>query len=825
MPSSFNFAQTASHFLQDLKYGARSLLRAPAFTAVTVLTLALGLGANTAVFSLVQGVLLRPLAYPDSDRLVTLLHDGAHPVSPANYLDWHAQTKSFDVMGAAQYWSPNILPNGSADVGPPEHLVGLQVTQSLFPMLRVAPVAGRFFRPGEEAKGAGHVVILSHRLWQRRFGGDARIVGKQLKLDNEGYTVIGVMPADFQFAPFWATKAELWVPLALGGRMHDREGNSLRVFARLKANTTLQQARADISAVTSRLEKEYPGTNRAVLVTPLKENVVGKVSGPLFVLLGAVGFVLLIACANVAHLFLARTADRSKEIALRIALGAARSRLVGQLLTESLLLSGLASCLGLLIAAFAIKALVVLNPAFLPRVDSVTIDPRVLFFLLAATLVTAVAFGLLPALAAGSERSGAHLKEGNRSVSDGLGRNRLRSVLVISEFALASMLLIGAGLMLRSFLALTSLNPGFNPDHVLSMIVSVSGTNEAQGNRRTNFYRELLQSVRAAPGVVAAGAINHLPLAGDLWGLNFSIEGRPIPQRGQEPAATYRVVMPGYFETMRLPVIRGRTISPSDDARSRGVVVINQQAARVYWRGQNPIGRRISFESGPDSLPIWLTIVGVSADAKQGDWAASPQPEVYLSMLQARDSPETASPRSAYLTLVVRLAGSPETAAKVIQKIVWSFDRNLPISEVMTMHQVVAQANAQSRFGMLLLSGFGSIALLLAAIGIYGVMNYSVSRRTREIGVRLSLGASPLEVLRMVLGQGMRQAVVGIVLGLLGSLWLSRLMRQMLYGVASNDPAAISIAVGILLLAAFVAMYVPARRAATVDPITALRSE
>ena len=805
--------------LQDLRYGARNLLRTPGFTAVAVVALALGTGANTAIFGVVNAVLLRPLAYRDADGLVTILHDGVAPVSPANYIDWRDQSRSFEAMAAAEYWSPNLTDN------PPEHLTGLKLTQNLLPMLGIEPMLGRLFAPGEDQVGSEHELILSYRLWQRRFGGDRGVVGKPVTLNGESYTIVGVMPPEFKFAPFWATRAELWVPMAFGNRIYNRGANSLRIFARLKPGVSLQRAQADMTAVSGRLERQYPGTNRDVVVTPLKENVVGKVRTPLLTMLGAVGFLLLIACANVAHMLLARTSDRQKEIALRTALGASRTRVICQFLTENLLLAALGAAGGLALAVWGTKALVALSPAYIPRVEMAGIDSHTLLFLLAITMFTAVVFGLAPAMHASAGNLSGALKEGGRGDSDGMHRNRLRGVLVASEFALAFMLLIGAGLMVRSFFALTAVDPGFNPHNVLSMVVSVAGSNEAPPPAREIFYRQLLERVRALPGVVSAGAINHLPLAGDLWGWPFAIEGRPKPHPGDEPEAVYRIAMPGYFETMRLPLRRGRSILASDDARAPGVVIVNQRAADVYWPGEDAVGKRISLDYDTGNPPTWITVIGVARNAKQGNWASKPEPEIYLAALQNHDFLEKAESHFEYLTLVVRTSGNPGDMAPAVRHAVWSLDRNLPISEVLTMDGVVAEATAQPRFETLLLGIFAMVALLLAAVGIYGVMNYSVSRRTREIGIRISLGASRAEVVRMVVRQGMLQVLAGMAAGFAGALLLTRLMGKMLYGVQPDDPATFGGIAILLGLAAFAATCVPARKATRIEPMVALRSE
>jgi predicted permease len=746
---------------------------------------------------------------------VTILHDSSNPVAPANYLDWRDQSHSFATMAAAEAWGPNLT-GGQA----PEHLRGLRMTQNLLPMLGVEPLLGRLFVAGEDEKGREHEVVLGHTLWQRDFSGDPNVLGKAVILNGESYLVVGVMPAQFHFAPFWATQAELWAPMVLSDSRQSRGGNSLRVFARLKPGASLAQARAEINTVTGRLEQQYPGTNRRVMVTPLKEQVVGKIEGSLLLLLGACGFVVAIACANVAHMVLARTSDRQKEIAVRTALGASRARVARQFLTENLLLASLGAAGGGLLAWWGVKVLVSLSPPNIPRVETVSLDGYAALFLLSITLATSVIFGLAPAMQSAVRNLNGALKEGGRAGSDGAARSRFRGFLVASEFALAFMLLIGAGLMIRSFTALQAVDPGFNPHNVLSMEVSVAATNEAAPGRRAAFYRDLLSKVRAMPGVAAAGAINHAPLVGDLWSRNFLIEGRPAPLPGEAPGGVYRMVMPGYFQTMRLPLKRGRDVSALDGPLAPKVLVINERAAQLYWPGENPIGKRINLDSE------WFIVVGVAADAKEHDWAPKvPEPEIYLAAEQSKALMENPASHFAYITLVVRTAGNPADIAPAVKNAIWSFDRNLPISQVITMDRAVEDATAQSRFEVLLLGVFGGVALVLAAVGIYGVMSYSVSRRTREIGIRMSLGASRAEVLRMVVLQGIVQAVCGTVVGIAGALSLSTLLSSMLYEVQPTDLVTF-IAVGILLtIAALLATLVPARRATRIDPIAALREE
>jgi putative ABC transport system permease protein len=810
--------------LQDVRHGIRAMVRTPAFTAIAVIVLALGIGANTAIFSVVDAVLLRPLAYHDSGRLVTILMDGNGPVAPANYIDWRDQSKSFISMGAADYWSPNLT-----GIDSPEHVAGLKVTQNLFPMLGIEPMLGRLFVEGEDKEGGDREVILSYRLWQRRFSSDPKVLGKPIVLDGNAYLVVGVMPPGFQFAPFWATNAELWVPNALGTRIHNRGGNSLRIFARMKDGVSLKQARAEIASITGRLERQYPGTNRDVMVTPLKEKVVGPIETPLLVLLGAVGFVLLITSANVAHMLLARAATRQKEVAVRAALGARQGRIIRQFLTESILLGALGGAAGLLLALVATRALIALSPANIPRVQTVSIDLRAALFLFFATILTSVGFGLAPALQASAVKVNDTLKEGGRGHSEGFRRNRLRSLLVVSEFALALMLLIGAGLMIRTFAALEAVDPGFNPHHVVSMIVSVAGSKEAEAGHRGIFYRQLIDRVRSLPGVQAAGGINHLPLAGDLWGWSFVIEGRPKPRPGESPRAVYRMVTPGYFEAMRLPLVRGRDVTEIDNETASGAVIINEQAAKQYWPEVDPIGKRISFDDDTTDPSSWLTVVGIAKNAKQDSWTDEATPEAYLAAFQNRDfmgdSGSEASKHMTYITLVARTAGDPAAVASAMKQAAWSFDRNLAISQILTLDGVVAEANAQPRFEMLLLTIFAAVALILAIVGIYGVISYAASRRTHEIGVRMSLGATRQDVLLLVMRQGIWLALVGSVTGIAGALLLSRLMTKLLYGVQPTDPTTFVIVAAGLGVVAMVACYIPARRAMRIDPMSALRYE
>lgn len=805
--------------VQDARYGIRTLARTPAFTMAAVVALALGIGANAAIFSVVDAVILRPLPYENPDRLTVILHDGDGPVSPANFVDWRDQSRSFESMGAAEYWTPNMT-----GVDEPEKLRALHVTPSIFPMMGAAPLIGRTFLAEEGESGAEHEVVLGYSLWQRRFGGDPRIVGESITLDGARYTVVGVMPRDFKFAPFWATKAELWAPLVVDAAK-GREASSLRIFARLAPGVSIRQAQAEMATVTARLEREYPGTNRDITVQSLKEKVVGDIRPALLVELGAVSFVLLIACANVAHMLLARAAARRKELALRTALGASRARVMRQLLIESLLLSLLGGGAGLLLALAGIRALVTLAPAGIPRIETIGLDARALLFLLTISLLAGVGFGLVPALRASATDLNDALKEGGRGSTEGIRRNRFRSVLMASEFALALMLLVGAGLMIRSFIALRAIDPGFDPHNLLTMVVPVAGSREAAPERRAIFYEELLQRVRSIPGVVSASAINHLPLAGDEWGRTFRVEGRPMEHRGDAPAATYRVIFPGYFRTMDIPLLRGRDVAESDDLDAPAVVVVNEFLASRYWPGEDPIGKRITLDDPERDSVSWLTVVGVVKNAVRSEWAASEHEEIYLPFLQNRSYLEGSGAHVAYQTLVVRTSGEASALAPAVRNAVWSLDSNLPVSEVQTMDAVVARSTAQPRFNLLLLATFAAVALVLAAVGIYGVMSYSVSRRTHEIGLRMALGAQPGDVLRVVVGQAMALATIGACVGLVGALALGRFMSSFLYGVQPSDPLTFLAMSAILGAVALAASYIPARRATRIDPLHALRHE
>jgi predicted permease len=799
--------------LSDLRYAFRSLAKSPRFAVVALLALAIGIGANTTMFTVAYSVLLKPLAYPHPEKLVFVQESsnrrgGEFPTAPATYADWRDQQSVFQSISAAEAWGASLTGSGR-----PEQLKGLRASTNLLEVLGVQTMLGRGFRPEDT-----HTVLLSYSLWQRRFGGDPRILGKSLTLNGEIYSVTGVMPQGFQFPPFWLEKTELWAPFIVPpARLHDRSSRSVRVFARLRDGVTLSQAQTQMSAIARRIELEYPKTNTDVgaRVIPLDEVTVGKIRPALLVLLAAVGFLLLIACGNVANLLLARATGRQKEMALRAAIGASRWRIIRQLLAESAALAMAGSALGLLLAYWAIHVLTGAIPEAsrftLPRYHEIGIGVPVLLFTVAVSAITAMLFGLAPALQSSRPDLNAALKEAARGSSRQGGR--LRNLLVVSEVAVSLVLLSGAGLMIRSFWKLSAVDSGFDPHNVLSMTINIAGSPYAAPDKHAAFFRETLTRVAAVPGVRVVSATNHLPLAGDLWGFGFQVEGHPTPTPGNEPYAIFRLAFPRYFETMRIPLEQGRDFTDRDDANAPHVAIVNQTMAYRYWAKSGAIGKRFrNSATGP-----WATVVGVVRDAEQRDWGSSADSEYYLPFPQS-DSQN-------YFTLVARTAGDPQALAKPIEKAVWTLDPDLPIAEVQSMEQVVGRAVWQPRFSTTLLGGFAALALALAAIGIYGVISYGVGQRQREIGIRMALGAKPGDVQRSVLAESARLAAVGSVAGIAGALLLTRYLQTLLYQVSATDPAVIAMAACCLSAVALAAAWLPSRRATRVDPAAALRGE
>jgi predicted permease len=830
LPTTDNFSgEFMQILLQDLRYGARMLLKNPGFTLIAVLTLSLGIGANTAIFSVVNGVLLRPLNYREPERIVTLLQQGRSPVSPANFLDFRTNGQSFEHMAAAEAWGGALTGNDR-----PEQLSGLRMGEGLFDMLGVPALLGRTLQAEDFQPGQTQVLVLSHKLWQRVFGGAADIVGKQVRLSGQSYTIVGVMPPQFQFPPFWSTRAEMWTPLDLRERANSRGGNSLRVFARLKPGVPLTQAQAEMEAMSKQLAAAYPEANTGlnIRVDPLNEKVVGNVRPALLILSVSVGMVLLIACANVACLLLARATARQKEVAIRGALGANRWRILRQMLTESALLSLGGAIGGGLLAVWGVEWLTGLlagnSTSFsvrLPRMNEIQVDGAALLFTFMVALLTSLLFGLAPALAASKPDLNQVLKEGGRGNSS--GPSRWREMLVVTELALSLVLLIGAGLLVNSFLKLQAVDPGFNQHNLLSATVSLAGATQYVGPSREAFYQRLVEQLKTVPGVEAASAVNHLPLAGDVWGTNLVIENRPLPPAGQDEGATYRVCRPAYFQAMGVQLRAGREFTDRDTPDAPGVVIINETLAKRYWPSEDAIGKRLTFDNPRDQAqPVrWLTVVGVVRDLKQGSWTAAPENEIYLPFQQDPGFYAGTAGHLTSMTLVVRTSVAPQTLATAVRETVSALDRNLPVSSIVSMEQVVSDTLWQPRFNLQLIGLFAALALVLAAVGLYGVMSYSVTQRTHEVGLRMALGASRRDVIKLMVGQGMKLALTGIGLGLLAALALTRLMTTLLFGVNATDPLTFGGIALLLSLVALVACWIPARRATTVDPMIALRCE
>ncbi len=791
--------------LSDLRYAVRTLTKSPRFSVIAILVLALGIGANAAMFSVVYNVLLRPLNYPKPEQLVFVQESGLRsgavsPTAPATYTDWRDQQTVFQTMAAAEVWGATLT-----RIGQPEELPGLKVSTSLLSVLQSSPLIGRGFAEGDE-----QVVLLSHSLWQRRFGGNAAVIGADLTLNGASYRVIGVMRPDFRFPPFWAEKTQLWVPLVFSpAQQHSRDGRSLRVFARLKDGVSVNRASAEMGTISSRIAQAHPDTNkdRGANVMPLSERVVGDVRRALVILLGAVLFLLLIACANVANLLLGRAVGRQKEIAVRLAVGARRWHLVRQLIVESLVLSFAGGALGIILAGWLIHLLAgsitEASRFLLPRYQEIGVGAVVLGFTFVTSAATGILFALVPALQASRQDLSASLKP---------ARSAARNVLVVAEIAVSVVLLAGAGLMIRSFARLGSVDPGFDPDHVLTMRVVLSGSPHAKPDRRTQFYQQIIDRVKGVPGIVSASGINHLPLAGDLWTLSFTVDGRPLPPPPERPGAAFRVVFPGYFATMRIPLLRGRDFTTRDDARAPRVTVINETMARRFWSGEDPVGKVIRF-GGQEPF----TIVGVVKDVEQGKWGSVADNEFYFTQ------PQNPEDIQSYITVVARTTGNPLALAESVRSSIWTLDRDLPITDLASMQQVVDRALWQPGFSTTLLAGFAALALVLAAIEIYGVISFEVSRRTREFGIRMALGARPQDVLRSVLREGANISFIGTAIGLAGALLLTRYMQDLLYGVRATDPVAFGAAAFGLGILALGAAWVPARRATRVDPSAALR--
>jgi predicted permease len=816
--------------LQDLRYGSRMLWKSPGFTLVTVLALALGIGANTAIFSVVNTVLLRPLPFERPEQLVLLWE--THPFgkqlgydylpgSTANFTDWRSRTDLFEGMAALD--SRNVVLTGRDE---PQRLTGVRASANLFSLLRVKPMSGRVLVPEDERAGANRVVVISHGLWQRRFGSDPSVLGTALTLDGDSYTVVGIMPASVTFpqemglpAFFdFSAKTDLWMPYALTDReTQNRGSHHIAVVARLKDGATIGQAQAQMDNLARQLEEQHPDDNKdwRVAVVSLHEQVVGKSRLVILILLGAVGCVLLIACANVANLLLARATARQKEIAIRTALGATRWRVVRQLLTESVLLALVGGALGIWLAMWGVDLLVALSPGNLPRPAEIGIDRSVLAYTFFISLVTGVLFGLIPALQSSRPDFNEALKEGGRGASDSPRRRRARGLLVVSEVALALVLLISAGLLLKSFISLQNVQPGFTPANVLTVEIGLPEQKYGDDKRIADFYRQVIARVESLPGAEAVGAVSHLPLSGAEEIDGFSVEGRTETAALLTQSADFRVVAPGYFRAMQIPLLRGRHFDERDRADAPGVMLIDEAFARRFFPGEDPLGKRIN-EDGSRTRRSFLTVVGVVGSVKHSGLSAESRPTMYLPYEQ-----------SGWLTmtLTIRAAGDPTNLAAAVRREVLAVDKDQPVTKISTMAETFGRAVAPQRFNMLLLGLFAAVAMILATVGIYGVIAYTVSQRSREMGIRIALGASRADILKLVVGQAMLMASVGVGVGLGGALVLTRFMSGLLYGVSATDPV-IFVSISLLLaLVALLASYIPARRAMKVDPIVALHYE
>jgi putative ABC transport system permease protein len=814
--------------LQDLRYGFRVLLQRPGFTAVAVLALALGIGANTAIFSVVNAVLLRALPYSDAGRLVRL-YTGSDPSTapngPLSYpdlLDYRAQSRTLEYVVGYQSVGTVMLVGG----GEAERVRGAEVMADLFPMLGAKAERGRVFTREEDAAGGPAVVVISDGLWRRRFGADPSVVGREVKMGLAGRaaTVIGVMPRGFKFPPEDQETIDYYVPFVEENeRLRDvsfnnRASYSYPVVAKLRPGVTFEEAAAEVGTIATRLAAEYPdaGARRRARLVSLHEDLVGEYRAPLLVLLGAVGFVLLIACANVANLLLARAASRSKEMAIRTALGAGRLRIARQLLTESLLLALAGGGLGLLLAVWGVDALVRLSPANVPRLSETSLDARVLVFTFAVSLLTGVVFGLVPALQASKTDLAGSLKEGGRGGTSGAARSRLRSLLVVAEVALSLVLLIGAGLFLRSFARLLGTDPGYSPERVLALTVALDTKKYTDGDSRAEFFGRAVEAVRAVPGVEAAAVTRLLPLGNRDTFDTFEIAGRPSPP-GERRAARFYAVSPDYFRVMSIPVLRGRAFADTDTSKSPRVMVVNEAFVREFFGGADPTGQRIVLDDADGTQLPPCEIVGVVGSVRYERLNDRERPEFYAPF---RQSPDFA------MEVVVRSRASDAAAlAPPVRAALKGVDGNLLIWETRTMDELVGRSVAPQRFNVALLGVFACVALLLAAVGLYGVIAYTVALRTHEIGIRVALGARPRDVVRMVVGHGMGLTLAGIALGLAGSLALARLVSGLLYGVSATDPPTFILVPLLLAAVALAACLVPARRATKVDPLVALRHE
>jgi putative ABC transport system permease protein len=808
--------------LQDLRYGARMLLKQPGFTAVAVITLALGIGANSAIFSVVSAALIKPLPYREPDRLVQFWETNPlknwtqATVAPANLFDWQKQNQVFEEIAAymgSDKKGPTLSGLQMESNGEPERIKALYVTGSVFSVLGVNAMIGRTLRDEETWQGKHTVAVLSYGLWRRRFGADPEIVGRKIMFNGRDYEIVGVMPPDFYFP---SKEAELWLPMGWNYSQiaQLRRPHFLRAVGRLKPGVTLGQARSEMAAIASRLERQYPDTNTqmGVGLGPLKEWIVSDVQLPLIVFMVAVAFVLLIACANVVNLSLSRSAARSREVAVRSALGAGRGRIMRQLLNESLLLALTGGAIGLLLAVWLKDLLLAFSPGDIPRFDEIRLDWRVIGFTVGITLLTTLLTGLAPALSLSKPNLTSALKEGGQKGGVGQG-GRLRGALVVAEIALALVLVVGAGLMIRSFRQLQQVDPGFDPNNVLSLSVSLPESKYPEDAQQRAFFDQAEQRIRRLPGVAAVGSTTTPALTGSNWTSDATIDGRPPEDYVRE--IRHKVITPDYFRAMGITLLRGRFFNESDNDKSRPVIIVNATLARRHFPGEDPIGKRIKVGK-PHIQNPWQTIIGVVNDEKQDGLGAKVEHEDYQPLLQNAQG---------QMTLIVRTVTDPQSLIGAVREEIRALDRSLPLYGVKTMRAAIYESVARERFITLLLIVFAALALALASVGVYGVMSYSVTQRTHEIGVRRALGAQTRDVLKLVVAQGGKLAAAGVAIGMISAFALTRLMKTLLFGVSATDPVTF-IAVALLLtIVALLACWIPARQATKVDPMVALRVE
>lgn len=802
--------------LRDLRLSARSLWKRPGFTAVIVATLAVGIAANTTIFSTINALLIKPLPFPDPERIVAVWDKlpsrgvERNEVAVANYLDWRAQTKSFENLGVYRWWSTNLTGGET-----PERVQGFLVTANFLDIVGVKPMLGRGFSSEENEPGKDSVALLTYSLWQRRFGGDRNIVNKIISTNGVQRTVIGVMPPGFNYPK----GAEIYAPLSFTPELSRNRGNhSYLGIGRLKPGTTIQTAQAELDIIAGQLEKQYAETNtgRGVVIYPVLQDTVRDYATALWIMMAAVGFVLLIGCANVANLMLSRAAGRQREVALRMALGASRYRIIRQLLTESVMLGIAGGALGILLAYWGIDLIRTANPGeaarFAPGWSELGINLPVLGFTLLISIFSGVLFGLAPALQLSKPDLNNALKEGTQQSTP--TSHRLRALLVVSEVALSLMLLVSAGLLLRSFMQLVKADPGFDPENLMTMNIVLPVAKYKEESQRADFYQELVRRVQELPGITSAAVVNHLPLGGSNSSTNFLIEGTPDPPPGQEFLGRYRVCSPNFFQTMGIRLREGRFFTEQDRAGATPVIIVNETLAKKYWPNSDPIGKRMRY-TGPLQENPWMQVVGVVQDVKHqmnlpvsADFYVPHAQDAWLSMV-----------------LVAKTKVEPAAMAAPIREQVWAIDKDQPVFDVHTMNEVRAISLALHSFSSVMLSVFAGLALLLAAIGIYGVMAFTVTQRTHEIGIRMALGARTVDVLKLMLRNGMSQAMLGVVVGLVGAYGLTRVLASLLFGVKPTDAVTFSIVTAGLLVVAFLACYIPARRATRIDPLVALRYE